>query len=99
MGIYKNQTGDTSSDVILVRKHLDKITISQITITCTHASNDIVIDRLYIDDGTNEYDIIHDLKIPLGATLILDQKFNFNYEKFDLKIKTSGSSNCSILIE
>ena len=98
MAKYKNFTGNTSNTVLLA-KHINIVAVNVIRITCTHDSTDLIVDILYLDDGTNEYDIIHDLKIPLGATLILDQKFNFNYEKFDLKIKTSGSSNCSILIE
>ena len=99
MAKYINQSGDTGGgDLTLLQKHVNRIIVKSITITCTHASNNLVIDRLYLDNGTNEFDILHDVKVPLGATLLLDEGFNYDFKNFDLKIETSGSSSCSIII-
>ena len=98
MAVYKNFTGD-SGTVDLLKKHLNSGNISQIAITCTHNTVDLIVDRLYIDDGTTEYDIIANVKIPVGATLVLDHNVSYSSKLFDLKITTTNASNCTIIIK
>ncbi len=96
MAIYKNFTGNTT-DTTLVRKHVDKLTVSKVRVACTHDSTDLIVDRLYIDNGT-EYDIIANVKIPVGAALEVSVP-HYNYRTFDLKITTTNSSNCTIILK
>jgi len=96
MAIYKNFTGNTT-DTTLVRKHIDKLTISTVHIACTHDTAALTVDRLYIDNGT-EYDIIANVEVPVGSALQLDIP-HYNYRTFDLKITTTGSSNCTIILK
>jgi hypothetical protein len=97
MARYKNFTGNTT-DTILLRKYVDKIHVSRISIACKHDTVDLIVDRLYLDDGTTEYDIIANVKVPVGATLVLDNNITYDYKVFDLKITTTNASNCTIII-
>ena len=96
MAKYKNFTGNTSNTVLLA-KHINIVADNVIRITCTHDSTDLIVDRLYLDDGTNEYDIIANVKVPVGTSLLLDE-IPFDYRLFDLKITTTNASNCTIMI-
>ena len=96
MAIYKNFTGNTTN-TILVREHIDKITVSKVHIACTHDTVDLIVDRLYLDNETTEYDIIANVKIPVGATLVINIP-SYNYKVFNLKITTTNASNCTIII-
>ena len=96
MAKYKNFTGNTSNTVLLA-KHINIVAVNVIRITCTHDSTDLIVDRLYLDDGTNEYDIIANVKVPVCTSLLLDE-IPFDYRLFDLKITTTNASNCTIMI-
>tara|TARA_R100000005_G_C4899825_1_gene142536 strand:- start:32 stop:340 length:309 start_codon:yes stop_codon:yes gene_type:complete len=102
MAVYKNFTGNTpGTDPSLISKGAlsSAGSISKISIACTHDSVDLIVDRLYIDNGTEEFDIIANVKVPVGTTLILKDVLSFDASIFDLKIKTTNSSNCSIIIK
>ena len=82
------------------------IIVNRILITNTHDSNELTVDRLYIDDTTNEYDIIANVKIPVGASLLLDEDivstgidFIKQKNKFQLKLTTTGGANCALIIK
>jgi len=81
------------------------IFVNQILITNTHDSNALTVDRLYIDDTDREYDIIANVKIPVGASLLLDDDivstgidFIKQKSKFTLKLTTTGSADCALII-
>ena len=95
MAILKKITGNTT-DTIIARKHVDKKVIA-IYIACTHDTVDLIVDRLYLDDGSNEYDIIANVKIPVGAALDTSIPL-YNHRIHDLKLTTTNSSNCTIII-
>jgi len=95
MAILKQITGNLTDEVI-ARKHVD-ISASKVHITCRHDSTALVVDRLYLDDGTTEYDIIANVTIPVGAALEVNIPA-YNYKVHDLKIKTTGGSNCTLII-
>jgi hypothetical protein len=97
MAIFKNFTGNTTNTK-LIRKHIDKKSVSKIQITCTHDTVDLIVDRLYLDNDTTEYDIIANVKIPVGASLVVDLP-PYGYKTFDLKLTTTNSSNCTIIIK
>tara|TARA_B100000902_G_scaffold86292_1_gene90462 strand:+ start:167 stop:460 length:294 start_codon:yes stop_codon:yes gene_type:complete len=96
MAIIKKFTGNTT-DTDIVRKHIDKRTVSKVYIACTHDTVDLIVDRLYLDNGTTEYDIIANVKVPVGAAVDIPIPM-FNYRVYDLKVTTTNSSNCTIII-
>ena len=98
MAIYKKFTGDQDNEDLL-KKHLNSGNISQIAIACIHDTVDLIVDRLYIDDGTTEYDIIANVRIPVGVTLVLDHDLSYSSKLFDLRITTTNSSNCTVIIK
>jgi|TARA_R100001463_G_scaffold6744_6_gene21878 hypothetical protein len=96
MAILKQITGNLT-DVVIVRKNVD-ISVSKVHITCRDESNDLQVRRLYLDDGTTEYDIIANVTIPVGASLEVNIP-GYNYKVHDLKIKTTNSSDCTLIIQ
>ena len=99
MAIYNKFTGNTTDTELIVKNSGTSGNIRKILIACTHDTVDLIIDRLYLDDATNEYDIISNVKIPVGTTLVLEDNLSFSSSEFDLKITTTNSSNCSIIIK
>jgi len=95
MAILKQITGNLT-DIVIARKNVD-ISVSKINITCRHDSTGLIVDRLYLDNGTTEYDIIANVKVPVGVTLEVDIP-GYNYKVHDLKITTTGGSNCTLII-
>ena len=96
MAIYKKFTGNTT-DTALLKKHVNREKVSKFYIACVHDTTDLTLDRLYIDDGSNEYDIIANVIVPVGAALSINIP-NYSTRKFDLKVTTTGASNCTIII-
>ena len=96
MAILKKFTGNTT-DTTIVRKYVDKRSGVKVYIACTHDSAGLIVDRLYLDNGTTEYDIIANVKVPVGAAVDIPIP-TFNYRAYDLKITTTNSSNCTVII-
>ena len=90
MAILKKFTGNTTNTTI-VRKYVDKRSGLKVYISCTHDTVDLIVDRLYLDDGTTEYDIIANVKVPVGAAADIPIPM-FNYRVYDLKITTTNST-------
>ena len=101
MAIYKNYTGDQTNAAVLSKMPAKggSIMINEILITNTHASNGLVVNRLYLDDETTEYDLINTVTIPVGESLLLNDDFEkYDVRLFGLKITTTGSANATIVI-
>jgi len=88
MAVYKKLTG-AGDTTILAKGSSGRSNISKILITNADASNATTI-RLYIDDATNEYNIVN-TKIPPLTSLVLEDNLKFNAAKYDLKINLSGA--------
>ena len=98
MKAYKTISGDVTNDV-LVAKHTD-IRISEISIANTHNSNGCIV-SLFATDGVtnNKYYIVKNLKIPIGVTLVIDDKsVGINTKTHNLKLTTTNSSSLTIII-
>ena len=99
MKAYKTISGDVTNDV-LVRKHTD-IRISEVSIANTHNSNSCIVSLFATnDDGTNhKYYMVKNLKIPVGATVVIDNKsVGINTKIHNLELTTTGSSSLTIII-
>ena len=89
MKFKKRWTGATSDEVMIAKankrqKGLNSGGIKRILVTNGHASNGTLV-RIYIDDGTNEYNLLK-TTIPAETSLILDDFLSYNGGKYDLKI-------------
>jgi len=71
--------------------------ISKITIS-NHDNSDLVIIKLYINDGTNTY-VLTETTIPPLVTLVLEDNLSFDKGKFDLKIDTSTTAEITVIIK
>ena len=66
--------------------------ISKITISNNSTSNEATV-SLQLWDGTSVgYNIIGNMKIPAGVTLVLNDNLGFNNKLFNLRTEVSGTS-------
>ena len=83
----------------LVPKIPNKGNISSVSICNTHATGEAEVD-LFIDDGTNQYYYVYKVKIPVGATLVVDENISFDSSVYDLNIRNSSpDKSLSIIIK
>ena len=101
MARYKNITSGTSTTLIEKGSAhsggIDKITISNNNTGVTATGIDVT---LY--DGTNTFYFVKDVKIPSGATLVLDDNLSFNTSIYSLNIahdEGSGNPNLTVIIK
>ena len=95
--IHKNISGDVTNSV-LVRSGVD-FKISEISIVNTHGSNNCIV-SLFINDGSTDFYIIKNLRLPIGTTLVLDnENVNVNCRLNSIKLTTTGSSSLTIIIK
>ena len=98
--LYKNITSGTSTTLISKGGAISG-DIYKITISNNNSSTATGI-CLYLNDGTNTYYYIRDVKIPSGATLVLDDNLGFNANGFNLVIahdSGSGNPNLTVIIK
>lgn len=100
MRFIKRWTGSTSDEVLIAKANKEVAgknvgAIKKITMVNSHLSN-TTRTRLYLDDGTNEYDIIT-IGLPPMSRLVLDDNLGYNGSLYDLKL-TLGASGYDITI-
>lgn len=89
----------TTQDTELIPKIPNKGNISSVSICNTHASDEAEVD-LFIDDGSNQYYYVYKVKIPVGATLVVNENVAFDSSVYDLNIKNSSTNkSLSIIIK
>ena len=93
MRFIKRWTGSTTDEVLIAKVNKEVAgknvgAIKKITIANSHLSNPTRI-RLYLDDGTNEYDIVT-LEFPPVTKLTLDDNLGYNGSLYDLKATLGG---------
>tara|TARA_R100001510_G_scaffold46878_2_gene43955 strand:- start:620 stop:916 length:297 start_codon:yes stop_codon:yes gene_type:complete len=97
MAIYYNLNGSTAQTTELIKPDLD-YDFTAINISNTHSSNDATID-LFISDPVNvkNYYYIKNVKIPSGASVILNESFNYNID-FGLYLSIGSSDTVDVII-
>ena len=101
MEIYKYYNS-RQTDVVVIDKKNKRISgknvgnIRTIKLNNSHTTATTRV-RLYIDDGTNEYDLLL-TNIPPMTGMILDDNLGYNGGKFDLKITLSEAGYAMHLI-
>jgi len=97
MAVYKKLTG-AGDATLLAKGSSGRNNINKILITNADSTNTTVV-RLYIDDDTNEYNIVN-TKIPPLTSLVLEDNLKFNAAKYDLKTNLSGAGyDITIIIQ
>ena len=98
MAIYKNFSGD-QTNAILINKNIGiSGAIKKILITNTHSAN-TQSTRIDIYDGTNTYILYNNIDVPPKVSLVLTDNISFNSSIYDLRLTTTGSANCDIIIK
>jgi len=98
MAIYKSFTGDQTNVVLITKGANQGGNISKILITNTHASNVLKV-TLDLYDGTNVFNIVKLIQVPAGVSLLLDDNLGFNKDVYNLRITTTNSANCDLIIK
>ena len=85
MRFIKHWTGATSDEVILPKTNKRERgtnigSINKITVTNGHASNGTLV-RIYIDDGTNEYNLLK-TTVPAETTLSVTDNLSYDGGKY-----------------
>ena len=56
--------------------------------------------NLFLEDASDvDFYIIKNVTIPKGVTLVLTDNISFNSSIYDLRLTTTGSANCDIIIK
>lgn len=94
MAKYVNTTVETTE---LIPKIKDRGSISNVSISNLVTTDQAEVD-LYLDNGAEQFYIVSRVKIPIGATLLLDSNLAFDSSIYSLNIK-NYASNKSLTIK
>tara|TARA_R100000734_G_scaffold368_3_gene537 strand:+ start:2153 stop:2449 length:297 start_codon:yes stop_codon:yes gene_type:complete len=98
MAIYKSFSGD-QDNVVLIQKNSGRSGgISKILISNTHDSATQTT-SLNLFDGSTTYVLYNKIDIPAKTSLVLTDNISFDNTVFSLRLKTTGSSSCDIVIK
>jgi hypothetical protein len=87
-GLYQITLATTTT---LIPIHGSRGSVKSVSICNNHASVDADVD-LYLHDSSNAASyIIHDMKIPAGVTLLLNESLSFDNSVLGLKMVTTGT--------
>lgn len=102
MAVYKNFSGDQTNAILIAKNDNIDIpasgNIRKILITNTHSTN-TQSTRIDIFDGTNTYILYNNIKIPPNVSLVLTDNISFNSSIYNLRLTTTGSATCDIIIK
>tara|TARA_R110002020_G_scaffold302830_1_gene518264 strand:+ start:143 stop:439 length:297 start_codon:yes stop_codon:yes gene_type:complete len=98
MAIYKNFSGDQTNATLIEKGGANGGRINKVLITNTHSAN-TQSTRVDLYDGTNTYILYNNIDIPPKTSLVLTDNISFDSSVFNLRLTTTGSSNCDIIIK
>jgi|TARA_R110001599_G_scaffold313195_1_gene520958 hypothetical protein len=98
MAIYKNFSGDQTNAMLIQKNTGVSGRIDKILITNTHSSA-TQSTRVDLYDGTNTYILYNNIDIPSKTSLVLTDNISFDSSTYSLRLTTTGSSNCDIIIK
>jgi hypothetical protein len=98
MAIYKSFSGD-QDNVVLIQKNSGRTgNIRKILISNTHDSATQTT-SINLFDGSTTYTLYNKIDIPAKTSLVLTDNLSFDIQVFSLRLKTTGSSSCDIVIK
>lgn len=98
MAIYKNFSGDQTNAMLIQKNTGVSGRINKILITNTHSSA-TQSTRIDLYDGTNTYILYNNIDIPSKTSLVLTDNISFDSSTYSLRLTTTGSSTCDIIIK
>ena len=98
MAIYKNFSGDQTNAILIPKGGGRSGAISTILITNTHSAN-TQSTRIDLFDGTSTYILYNNIDIPPKTSLVLTDNISFDSKVFSLRLTTTGSATCDIIIK
>jgi len=98
MAIYRNFSGNQTNAILITKGGTVSGAINKILITNTHSSA-IQSTRIDLYDGTNTFILYNNIDIPPKTSLALADNISFDSSKFNLRLTTTGSSTCDIIIK
>ena len=98
MAIYKNFSGDQTNAMLIEKNTGVSGRINKILITNTHSSA-TQSTRIDLYDGTNTYILYNNIDIPSKTSLVLTDNISFDSSTYSLRLTTTGSSTCDIIIK
>ena len=98
MAIYKTITTSPATTTLITKGGTVSGRINKILITNTHSSA-TQSTRIDLYDGTNTFILYNNIDIPAKTSLALTDNISFDSSKFNLRLTTTGSSTCDIIIK
>jgi len=98
MAIYKNFSGDQTNAILIQKNGSRSGRISSILVANTHSAN-TQSTRIDLFDGTNTYILYNNIDIPPKTSLVLTDNVNFDVGIYSLRLTTTGSATCDIIIK
>ena len=96
MAEYTN-ISSIATTTLITKGELNAGNLNKITIA-NHDNSDVVIIKLYLDDGSNTY-VITETTIPPLVTLVLEDNIKFSSSVYNLKIDTSTTAEITVIIK
>jgi len=99
--LYTKITGDVTNQVLITKGGDWSGDMKYITVVNSHASNKLTISMDLYDGSTVVADLISLVVIPVGTLLSMTDAphMRFNSKKYSLRVTTTGSANCTIIIK
>ena len=99
--LYTKITGDVTNQVLITKGGDWSGDMKYITVVNSHASNKLTISMDLYDGSTVVADLISLVVIPAGTLLSMTDAphMRFNSKKYSLRVTTTGSANCTIIIK
>ena len=90
MAIFYKNISSIATTTLITKGSRNSGGIRKITIA-NHDNSDLVIVKLYLDDGSTTYTIT-ETTIPPLVTLVLEDNLSFDSSKYDLKMYSTGTA-------
>jgi len=99
--LYTKITGDVTNQVLITKGGDWSGDMKYIAVINSHASNALTVSMDLYDGSAVVADLISSIKIPAGAALNMTDTphMKFNSKKYNLRVTTTGSANCTIIIK
>ena len=98
MAIYKNFSGNQTNTILITKGGTVSGRINKILITNTHSSA-TQSTRIDLYDGTDTFILYNNIDIPPKTSLVLTDNVNFDVSIYSLRLTTTGSATCDIIIK
>ena len=100
MAKYVNITSATTTTLLQASDKQATGNISKINISNNHATTVATV-SLFLDlvSGSGDFYFFKSVVIPIGVSLVFDDKPSFNIDNYSLKLTNAGSDDLSIIIK